>query len=257
MSYTRSTGSSSSVQGAIDPAAVRRMADVEERLVKMGGNEYDFGKEVFEPYEREMVASNRALLPLNEQLMMERFGQGITDIREEAPIRDEIRSQQMEGLRLSRPAMEQYFKQATDGINVGQRKSEAVAGVEQSFDKMLPQYEGSLSRRGMTAKKGDLRRIGIEKAKAKAGASTLAGTTAEAEKFGRLGQAINSRQGFTQPSLDNTAFAQGELQTGGYQLRSPVDRSLDFSGQTIQANAAGMTPLTRKKSDTGSSWSTR
>lgn len=247
MSYSRG-GSSSSKSYSIDPAASARMAAVEERLAKMQEDEYAFGKEVFQPYEREMVASNRALLPLNEQLMRGRLEQGITDIRESAPIREELRSQQLEGLRLARPVMNKYFDQAVNGIDIGRRKREAVAGVEQAYARMMPQYEGNLSRRGLTARAGDLRRIGVDKARSKAGASTWAGRTAEAEQFGRLGQALGVRQGFAQPSLDQTAYAQGQLQTGGYRMRNSIDRALDLSGQRIQANAAGMSPLTRSHS---------
>jgi hypothetical protein len=243
-------GGSRSRQYAIDPAASARMAAVEERLAAMQENEYAFGKEVFQPYEREMVASNRALLPINEQLMRGRLEQGITDMREDAPIRREMRSQTMEGLRLSRPVLGEYFKEAVDGIDIGQRKKEAVAGVEHEYSRMMPGYDRSLTRRGMTSRASDLRKIGISKAKAKAGASTLAERTAKAERFGRLGQALNVNQGF-RPSLDSTAYAQGALQLGNYNMRSPIDRSLDISGQTIQANSAGMSPLTRSSRDAG------
>jgi len=250
------TGSSRSKQYAMDPEAIKRMETAERWLNEMRDKEYAYGDEFFRPYEREMVASNSRLLPQNESLMSERLGQGITDIRESAPIRQELRTQQMEGLKLSRPAMINFFEQAINGIDVGKRKGEAVADVEHAFSKMLPQFEQNLSRRGLTAKSSDFRKIGIDKARTKAGASNFAGTQAEAEKFGRLGQALNTRQLFTQPSLDNTAYAQGELQTGGYSLANPADRALNAAGLGVQANAAGMTPLTRSVKDAGYSWST-
>ncbi len=251
MSVSGSSGGSRSKQYAIDPAASARMAAVEERLATMSEGEYDYGVEVFRPYEREMIQANRALLPLNQQLMEGRLQRGVEDLAADQPIRKELRSQQLDALQFSRPAIQQYFNQATDGINVGQRKSEAVAGVEHQFGKIAP----NLRRSGLSLQGKDLRNIAIEKAKAKAGASTYAGTTAETEKFGRLGQAMDMRQGFTQPSLDITSYAQGQLQTGGYTMRSPLDRAGNLLGAQIQANAPGMGSRTKGSTAPNFNWS--
>ncbi len=251
MSVGGSSGGSGSKQYAIDPAASARMAAVEERLATMSEGEYDYGVEVFRPYEREMIAANRAMLPLNQQLMEGRLERGVSDIAADQPIREELRSQQLDALKFSRPAMQQYFGQAIDGINVGQRKSEAVAEVEQQFGKIAP----NLRRSGMSLQGKDLRNIAIEKAKAKAGASTHTGTTAEAEKFSRLGQAVGMRQNFTQPSLDTTSYSQGQLQTGGYTMRNPIDRASNLLGAQIQANAPGMGSRTKGGTAADFNWS--
>jgi len=241
-------------QYTADPEALKRLESISNWLGAARDSEYNFGVDTFRPYDAEMVESNRELIPYNTELMKGRFQQGIDDISGAQPIRSELRSQQLEGLGASRPVIGKYFDQASTGVDVGKRRSEAVAGIEHQFSSAMPQYARNLSRRGLSMGSGDLRSMMIEKAKAKAGASTFAGNQAEAENFGRLGQAIGTRQAFTNPTLDNTAYAQGSENLGGYQMQNALDRAGNLTSAQIQANAPGAQSRTRTKSGGGFSW---
>jgi hypothetical protein len=65
--------------------------------------------------------------------------------------------------------------------------------------------------------------------------------------------AMTMRQGAQNGSIDSSAYQQGNLELGGYQLTNPLDRSSSIYSNVINANAAGMKPLTQSSSS-GSRW---
>jgi len=194
-------GSSGGPSQKIDYEYNRRMADLAERETAMAEKYFDAWNLSPRKLEEETAAANIDLLPLQTR-----------EEKASIPLRGEterlgLKHQQklMENsekfLRDSEkflieraPVQTEFFKQALTGIDVGKRKEEAVAEVEHAYSQAMPQYMQNLGRRGLTARPGDLRKASFDKAKAKAGASTHAGITAEAENFERLNLANSFKQ---------------------------------------------------------------
>ena len=101
-----------------DPVASKKMAEIAERKQEMSEEQWAIAKEVFEPYEREMVAINRALLPevaATTSLSMEEMRRDIAMGRD---VKDVLRESQLDELRLSRPATEKFYHEAVEGVVV-------------------------------------------------------------------------------------------------------------------------------------------
>jgi len=187
-------GGSGGSSQKIDYEYNRRMADLAERETTMSEKYFDAWNLSPRRLEEETAAANIGLLPL--QTREERASIPLRGETERLGLKHQQELMESSGrfLRERAPVQTEFFKQALTGVNVGKRKEEAVAGVEHAYSQMMPQYEQSLGRRGLTARPGDLRKMLFDKAKAKAGESTHAGTTAEAENFERLNLATGFRQ---------------------------------------------------------------
>jgi len=196
-------------ESSVDKDYNRRMADIAEKQQKMADYYFEQYKGLPQEYETAQIKANIGLMP--EQIGLERakmsyetkkMGYGEKELEyglEGLKYQTEGLEQAEEWYRGMKPVQEQYMQQATSGIDIGKRRSEAVAGVEHQFGQALPQYERSLSRRGLKMGSSDLRQMAINKAITKAGASTRAGTIAEAEQFDRLGSAASLQ--FRRPGL--------------------------------------------------------
>ena len=173
---------------SIDKAYNARMATIYEQQQEMADYYFKHWQGLPQEYENAQVQANLDLMP--QQIGLEQRGLNY---------QSEQLDQANEWYKKFKPVQERYMREATGGIDIGKRRSEAVAGVEQQFSQAMPQYSRSLSRRGLQAGASDLRQMAISKAVAKAGASTAAKNYGEAEQFQRLGQASMTQ--YSRPKL--------------------------------------------------------
>jgi len=186
----------------VDKEYNRRMAAIAEKQQKMADYYFQRSKGLPQELETAQMKANLGLIP--EQVGFERSRmdfekKGMEYGLEGLKYQQQGLDQGEEWYRGFKPMQEEYFKQSLGGIDVGKRRSEAVAGVEHQFSQMQDQLGRNLRRRGLQAGSSDLRQMAIDKAIAKAGASTRAKNIAETEQFGRLSGAMSSQ--FRRPQI--------------------------------------------------------
>ena len=277
-----SSSSSTTTQYMTDPEAARRMAGVAEAAERRSDEQWQLYQDTFQPLDEAMVQANMANLGVNTDLVGAQLAsqlglvqprttaqelslqESMSDIQRSAPIKDEIASQTLEGLQTARGLDSKFYKEAMDSSNVGARMAEASADVAQGFKSGNEQLMRNASRAGLNT--GSRKFIdamanqALEKSKAIGGARTSARNLAKNEGFQKLTTALNARNQTSQgqPNLTSLAInampvSGGALQVGNYGLTNPADRSLGYMGAAVNANAAGMRPLTQGSSS-GSSW---
>jgi len=188
-------GSGGGGSTTVDEEYNRRMAAIYEEQQDIANYYFENWKGLPEEYESAQLTANIGLIPGQVGLEKSRMEYGMQGLG----YQQTGLGQADEWYKKFKPVQEKYMREATGGINIGQRRTEAVAGVEHQFGQALPQYERNLSRRGLTMGSSDLRQMSISKAVAKSNASTMAKNTGEAEQFNRLGQA--SALQFKRPGL--------------------------------------------------------
>lgn len=248
---------SNTTQQMSDPEAARRMAAVAERQQQMAEEQWGLARDIYLPYEQQMVASNQALVGENEALMRARMVEGTRDIEEGRALKDETRRQRLEELKVSEPAVKAFYEEATKPVDVAEREAEAEAGVVSEYANVPESIRRQMSRTGVNLTgaryQSLMKAVALDRAKAISGSRATARQGARDETLNRLKTAMAARSGVS-PTIDNTAYAQGEEQLGNYTLKSAADRAAGLYGNAIQANQAGMSPLS-KGSSSGFSFS--
>jgi hypothetical protein len=267
------SSSSNSSQSPVDPEAARRMAAVAERQQDMAEEQWELGRDTFQPYEEAMVESNTALIKPNQDLMKARMEEGLYDIESGRELKDTSRAARLEELKASAPAMRDYYANATadvdeQKIDPNQKSRQAGSEAAQQFSVAEGELRRSVARMGGNvgdmSTTGNMRRQAMGRAKTVTAARNTGrregefdareqGRFLRNEKFGRLADAVRMRSGglASQPTVDNTAYAQGEGQLGNYSISNPMDRSAGLYGNAIKAIGTGMN---LKTDSSASSW---
>lgn len=196
-----------------DPIASAKLAQIAERQQLMAEEQWDMYKEFFQDYEIAAAESNKALLPF------------ITE------------------------ASKKFMTQAIEGVDIGERMDEAEAEVVGAFDKVpgtmrraAAQYGiDPSSRRFMT----DIKRMGIDEAKAIAGARTKAKSQGELEHFNRLAVASGRQPLMVDPAaramsgMSGAASSYAPLATRVMKTTQESGNVWDYLGSTA-SNLGGM-----------------
>jgi len=144
-------------------AAIRGVASQQK---KMAQQQWELYKEFFLPYEIEAAKANRELLPI---------------ISEASKVTLEQQA----------PATKEFYRQALEGIDVGERVSEAQADVISATRLGEGKRRREISRYGIDPSSSTFANLAnqaaLETARNVAGARRAARTKAEEEKFARLG----------------------------------------------------------------------
>jgi hypothetical protein len=255
----------------VDPEAARRMAAVAERSQQLAEQQWGTYQNIFAPYEQELVSTNRAVLPYYQQMMEAEYGaqarlaapreeatrlgleEQIRDIEMGRPVKEALVQQQLAELEQAAPVSAEFYRQALEGVDVGQRMAEAQADIEQGYAGTRGIMSRELARAGVmpgSARQAEaLEDLLYQRAKSIGGARTLARRGAETESFGRLQTAMGVRGRATGlPGVESTAagatsatpYQTAATQLGGYTLQNAADRAAQLYGQAIQANVPGM-----------------
>jgi len=251
-----SSSSSTTTQSATDPEAARRMAAVAERQMAMAEEQWGLGKEIYMPYEKAMVESNKVLIDKNQALMEKRLTEGAYDIEQDRERRDLIRSQMTEELRASAGIPSKFYEETLSSGDPRERMGMASADVEKAFASSEGARRREIGRMGINPNSGAFSsQRGADyrnKVLAMSSARTGARRAASDDLYSRLSSAMTARAGAQVGSIDSAAYQQGEQTLGGYQMTNPLDRSSQIYSNVINANAAGMKPLTQSESDSRS-----
>lgn len=222
------TQKSTTIQTPTDPEAVRRMAGVAERQQNLAEEQWGLAREIYMPYER--------------QVMQE----GMRDLERSRPLKELTSEQTLAELKASQPAVAAFYKEALTPVDYRQREAEAEADVVSEYANVPESIRRQISRTGVNlsgARNENLMKaIALDRAKSISGARATARQEARDETFGKLKTAMAARAG-TQDSPYNTAATEG-----GYTVKSAADRAMGLYNNAISAYEAGMRPLSKTKS---------
>lgn len=214
------------IQSSGDPESQRRLAGVAERQVALSEEQMDIAKRLYQPYEEDIIAANRQIIPFNTQLIKEQ----LTSETKLTPLRTQALSEGLKAaiadLHRSEPAKAAFMKEALEGINIGERVGKAGADVSSSFKTARESLLREGGRLGLSTERlaPALSKIKSDEALASALAKTSARTTGKAEQFARLSAAAGQPLGVA--TLGATKQILGEQQLGGFQLQDPTNKAL-------------------------------
>lgn len=210
-----------------DPEARGRIADIANRGMDMAEEAWSLYQTDFLPYEREIMAANRRLLPQQTEATRLGLEETMRDIEINRPVKEAA------GL-----ASEKFYQQAAEGVDPEIRMGEATADVQQGFGQSWAEMKRELARAGIQPGSSKYQELMADmiynKAKSVAGARTTARRTAENESFGRLTTAT----GLAGRPTDTTPYAYGA--TPG--ATDPSGKVAGFMGGAASATATGLTP---------------
>ena len=175
----------------VDKKFNARMANIAERQQDQSDAYFSFWSKFQRPYEAKQIKYNTKLLPHEyatetKKLETERKGYGLA--QEEMGLRSKEIGQVA-------PVMQEYYKQALEGVDVGEETQRARADVAQGFQESEEATDRSMSRLGVDvtspAYAERMKSSNMSKAKAVGGAMSQARTSAKDRSFGMLAQATS------------------------------------------------------------------
>ena len=156
-----------------------RLAAIAERQQGMADEYFEFWRESGKPYEKAQLEANLELLPQEvetRKLGLETQKLGFETARKE--------------MTAGTPVMEEYYKQALEGVDVGEEVQMARSDVAQGIQESEDATERTMSRLGVDPLSGrfadSMKATGMEKAKMVGGAMSGARRAAEDQNFQRL-----------------------------------------------------------------------
>ena len=237
----RQTTSETTRQDPYDPAAPGRIGDIANRQMDMAEEAWDLYQTDFLPYEKEIMAANRELLPAQQKATRLGLEETSRDIEMNRPVKEALIKQQLADIGLSGPAAEKFYKEAVEGVDPETRMGEATADVQQGFGQAWGEIKREMSRAGIhpgSAKYKEMMADMIyNKAKNIAGARTTARRGAQDESFGRLTTAMGVRgkpEGIGAPNT--TQYAYGA--TPG--ATDPSGKAAGFMGGAATSTGIGL-----------------
>ena len=188
-------GSTTTTQNTYDPVASAKMAEIAERQQVMAEDQWDMYKKYFQDYEISVAAANKDLLPYmtgstKEQLKYQE--EAAAGNRALLPAATALNKAELEG---QKPAAEKFYKEALEGVDVGERMDSASSEVKAAAKLGESMRRREASRYGIDPGSSTfgnaVNKAALDTSKTIAGARTAAKNQAEQENFQRLGIALN------------------------------------------------------------------
>jgi len=178
-----------------DKAYNRRMAAIAERQQSIADQYFDYWKDTYAPYEKELMAANLQMLPIE----LESAKIGLESMKERAEFESGKMQWETEERELAKPVVTEYYKEALAGVDPEEEARMARADVAQEFEAYGDASRREASRLGIDPNSGAfasrIKSTGLEKAKAVGSAMTGAKRWAETENYQRLQDASKLYKG--------------------------------------------------------------
>jgi hypothetical protein len=222
-----------------------------ESQIQIAEEQWQTYKDIFMPYEKELVSAHRSIIPEQLKLDLATLGAKTADVEGRVPLNEELRQQQMRSLQRSEPIEQQFYDQARQGLNIQDRMAAAQADVQQGYDVATPQMERQFSRMGLAPASGKftdaMANMTYSKARDIAFARTNARRQAEDVNFGRLGSAMQTRGNIAGLTAQTGAGATNPLGQGmagiglqkAGQSLTGMQGAVDANVQAAEMQAAG------------------
>jgi len=178
-----------------DPVASAKMAEIAERQQVMAEDQWDMYKTYFQDYEIAVAQANKDLLPYmtdstREQLQYQQ--EAAAGNRELIPAATALNKKELEG---QLPVAEKYYREALEGVDVGERMDSASTEVKAAAKLGESMRRREASRYGIdpgsTTFGNAVNKAALDTARGISGARTGAKERAEQENFQRLGLALD------------------------------------------------------------------
>lgn len=188
-------GSSQTTTNSYDPVYNDRMAKIAERQQEMAEDQWDMYKTYFQDYEISVAQANKELLPFmtdstREQLQYQTEAAAAN--RELIPAATALNKKELEG---QLPVAEKYYREALEGVDVGERMDSASTEVKAAAKLGESMRRREASRYGIdpgsTTFGNAVNKAALDTARGISGARTGAKERAEQENFQRLGLALD------------------------------------------------------------------
>lgn len=216
-----------------DSAETARM--LAESQTQIAGEQWNMYKQVFAPYEAELVAAHRTIIPEQLGLDLARIRAQEADVSGRMGINEELRQQQMRSLQRSEPVEQAFYEEALQGISIEDRMNAAGADVQQAYDATKPQMQRDMSRMGLRPDSGRftdaMAKMSYNRARDIAFARTNARRLGQAENLGRLSTAMSARGNIAGLTAQTGPSATNPLGQG------MVGAGLQKAGQSLQGFA--------------------
>jgi len=231
-------GGSSTTNYNYDPETERVIRENMESSQKMAEEAYGYWKEYALPYEKEMYAANRELLPLQERASEAALKEAIYDTEQGREVKDKLREQQLSELEQSAPVSKEFYKQVREGLDPEAEARKAEVDVQSAAAKEKEAMEADLSSYGIDPSSGRYANLDLQRrmntAKNVVGARTDARTRARDENFARLTAGMAARGKAT--GLPGTQATSGSGEAfGNYNLQNLANQAGSFYGASNQA----------------------
>lgn len=178
-----------------DPVASAKMAEIAERQQVMAEDQWEMYKTYFQDYEISVAQANKDLLPYmtdstREQLQYQEEAAAAN--RELIPAATALNKKELEG---QLPVAEKYYREALEGVDVGERMDSASTEVKAAAKLGESMRRREASRYGIdpgsTTFGNAVNKAALDTARGISGARTGAKERAEQENFQRLGLALD------------------------------------------------------------------
>ena len=233
--------SSSSTTYNYDPETQKVLREIMRSEQGLAEESWNLWKQNALPYEQEMYAANRELLPLQKQASEAALKEAIYDTEQGREVKDKLREQQLTELEQSAPVSEEFYKQVREGLDPDAEARKAEVDVQSAAAKEKEAMEADLSSYGIDPSSGRYANLDLQRrmntAKNVVGARTDARTRARDENFARLTAGMAARGKAT--GLPGTQAMSGSGESfGNYNLQNLAGQAGSFyDGATSAANA--------------------
>jgi hypothetical protein len=233
-------GGSSTTNYNYDPETERVIRENMESSQKMAEEAYGYWKKYALPYEKEMYAANRELLPLQERASEAALKEAIYDTEQGREVKDKLREQQLSELEQSAPVSKEFYKQVREGLDPEAEARKAEVDVQSAAAKEKEAMEADLSSYGIDPSSGRYANLDLQRrmntAKNVVGARTDARTRARDENFARLTAGMAARGKAT--GLPGTQATSGSGEAfGNYNLQNLANQAGSFYQTSNQAGS--------------------
>jgi len=250
--------SSSSTTYNYDPETQKVLREIMQSEQALAEESWNLWKQNALPYEQEMYAANRELLPLQKQASEAALKEAIYDTEQGRKVKDKLREQQLSELEQSAPVSKEFYKQVREGLDPEAEARKAEVDVRSAAAKEKEAMEADLSSYGIDPSSGRYANLDLQRrmntAKNVVGARTDARTRARDENFARLTAGMTARGKAT--GLPGTQAMSGSGESfGNYNLQNLAGQAGSFYGGATSAANANMVRLGENTRDKYREWS--
>ena len=197
-----------------DIESVKAMQDLTTSMSEWSGQDRDFFKNTFEPFQESLVQSNQELLPSIVKNSSTALQQNLNDMFDSTALKDQFRTMSLASGERIGDFSEKFAEQVDKIPTAEQRIGQAISGVEQRFGQAGAELKRQMGAKGLDVSEAGIREMMIGKATAKAGAAQQAGEAARKEMLDATAQATGVFSTVQQSQTAQLTAERGLVQSG-------------------------------------------
>jgi len=247
-------GSSKTTVNQYDPVASAAAAEIAQKQEARSEEMWQMYKNYFQDYEINQAKANQELLPFVTEASKATLQEQTRDLEKNREVKDALRAEQLKEIKMTSPIAEQFYKEATEGVDAGQRMGEMQTDVAIGQQKAQEQKRARLLSQGYIpgsdAYNAAMQEDSLDYSGKVASARTAGRKSAEDETYMKLKDAMAFRGRAS--GLPGVQSTQGN-DTESFNVADPNASSANYlSGAgNIQTNLASRVMKSETSTDTG------